>query len=240
MPLDPAPAQPSEFVSLSKLPNFDPRAVPVIGIDSHLPAIEASRLQPQALRDRFRYERPWVPEVRAEPRFTDRQVVDASVLVPVVMRAGEPTVLLTERATHLSTHSGQIAFPGGRRDDTDRDVAETALREAEEEIGLERRLVEVIGQLPTYTTGTRFIVTPVIGLVDPAHELRLNPHEVADAFEVPLAFLMNPAYHHRHLIDVFGNAREFFSMPYIQGTTERFIWGATAGMLRNLYRFLMA
>jgi len=226
-------------VPLSKLPHFDPRAAPVVAIDSQLPAVAPAALSPQALRQRFQRPPVWTPEVLAEPRFTDRQIAHAAVLVPVVMRA-EPMVLLTERATHLSTHSGQIAFPGGRRDDTDRDEADTALREAEEEVGLDRRLVEVVGQLPTYTTGTRFVVTPVIGLVRAEHALRLNPHEVADAFEVPLAFLMNPAHHHRHHIEVPGGARDFFSMPYMQGRTERFIWGATAGMLRNFYRFLAA
>ncbi|MEJ7928965.1 CoA pyrophosphatase [Ramlibacter sp. AN1015] len=238
-PIDPAPAPPPEFVPLTKLPHFDPRAVPVIGIDSHLPPVPHASLRPHVLRQRFLDSRPWTPEVRDEPRFTDRQLSQASVLVPVVMR-DEPMLLLTERTTHLSTHSGQIAFPGGKRDATDRDAAHTALREAHEEIGLEADRAEVIGELPTYTTGTRFVITPVVALIDPQLRLAINPHEVADAFEVPLAFLMNPAYHRRHAIEVGGVVREFFSMPYMQGSTERFIWGATAGMLRNLYRFLAA
>ena len=100
--------------------------------------------------------------------------------------------------------------------------------------------MEVIGQLPTYTTGSRFVVTPVVGLVDASHELVLNPDEVAEAFEVPLAFLMDPAHHRRHAIEVMGFTREFFSMPWTDAGTERYIWGATAGMLRNLYRFLSA
>ncbi len=238
-PRAPSASSEPEFVPLSKLPSFDPRAVPVTGIDSHLPAVPPAQLQAEALRQRFLASREWQPELRAEPRFSDRQLREAAVLVPVVLR-DQPMVLLTERTTHLSTHSGQIAFPGGRCDDTDDGPADTALREAEEEIGLDRALVEVIGQMPTYTTGTRFVVTPVVGLVAPDHRLALNAHEVADAFEVPLAFLMNPAHHHRHLVDVFGTPREFFSMPYMQAGTERFIWGATAGMLRNLYRFLAA
>jgi 8-oxo-dGTP pyrophosphatase MutT (NUDIX family) len=235
----PGPAPTGVFVPFSKLPNFDARAVPVCGIDSHLPAVALDALQPEALRERFLAPRPWEPEVRAEPRFTERELAQAAVLVAVVLRE-QPMVLLTERTTHLSTHSGQIAFAGGRTDDTDQGPIDTALREAEEEIGLARAHVEVIGQLPVYTTGTRFDVTPVVGLVRPDHRLVLNAHEVADAFEVPLAFLMNPAHHHRHQVDVLGTSREFFSMPYMQGTTERFIWGATAGMLRNLYRFLAA
>lgn len=230
---------PEDFVPLSKLPHFDPREVPVSGIDSHLPAVAAGAMTPRALRERFANPPKWEPELRAEPRFTNRQPANASVLVAIVMR-DKPTVLLTERTTHLSTHSGQVAFAGGKRDDTDRDAAHTALREAQEEIGLDEKHVEVLGALPTYTTGTRFIVTPVVALVDPAHRLTLNEHEVADAFEVPLDFLMNPAHHRRHRIQAGGFDREWFSMPYMDGTTQRFIWGATAGMLRNLYRFLSA
>jgi 8-oxo-dGTP pyrophosphatase MutT (NUDIX family) len=224
---------------LSKLPNFDPRAVPVAGIDSHLPAVSRDALAPQAMRERFLHPPSWEPEVWAERKFVDRQPARASVLVPIVMRE-RPTIILTERTTHLSTHSGQVAFPGGRRDDTDADDAHTALREAHEEIGLDDGMVEVIGQLPTYTTGTQFIITPVVGLVSPAHQLRLNAFEVADAFEVPLDFLMNPSHHHRHVLEWSGERREWFSIPYMDGTTERFVWGATAAMLRNFYRFLSA
>ncbi|MBI5278731.1 MAG: CoA pyrophosphatase [Burkholderiales bacterium] len=224
---------------LSKLPDFDPRTFPVAGVDVHLPAVQAGALAPDAMRRRFTDPPAWEPEVRAEPKFADRQVAQASVLVPIVLRE-RPTVILTERTTHLSTHSGQVAFPGGRRDDTDRDAAHTALREAEEEIGLAPGLAEVIGMLPTYTTGTRFVVTPVIALVRPDYRLAINEHEVADAFEVPLDFLMNPAHHRRHRVEWAGVSREWFSMPYMEGSTERFIWGATAGMLRNLYRFLVA
>lgn len=235
MPINPAPA----YVPLSKLPNFDPRAVPVIGIDTHLPAVHAQALAPEALRERFRAPPGWEPEVWAEPKFAERQPARAAVLVPVVMR-DRPTVLLTERTTHLSTHSGQVAFPGGRRDDTDADDADTALREAHEEIGLPRELAEVIGTMPTYTTGTQFIITPVVALVQPHYPLALNAFEVADAFEVPLDFLMNPAHHHRHRMEWAGASREWFSMPYMDGSAERFIWGATAAMLRNFYRFLAA
>jgi len=234
-PINPAPAD----LPLSRLPNFDPREVPVLGIDAHLPPVPARLLQPDALRARFLAPPVWTPEVLAERRFADRAPARAAVLVPVVMRE-RPMVLLTERTTHLSTHSGQVAFPGGRRDDTDTDDAYTALREAQEEIGLAPELVEVVGQLPTYTTGSQFIVTPVVGLVDPGHRLTLNAFEVADAFEVPLEFLMDPAHHRRHAIEVAGVRREWFSMPYRDGSAERFVWGATAGMLRNFYRFLAA
>lgn len=235
MPIDPVPAD----TPLSKLPNFDPRAVPVVGVDVHLPAVAPQALHPQALRERFASPPAWEPEVWAERKFAERQPAKASVLVPVVMRE-RPMVLLTERTTHLSTHSGQVAFPGGKRDETDVDDAETALREAHEEIGLPREMAEVIGTMPTYTTGTQFIITPVVALVRPDYPMALNPYEVADAFEVPLDFLMNPAHHRRHRIEWAGASREWFSMPYMDGATERFIWGATAAMLRNFYRFLAA
>jgi 8-oxo-dGTP pyrophosphatase MutT (NUDIX family) len=235
MPHDSLPAE----TPLSHLPNFDPRVVPVIGIDTHLPAVDARVLQPQALRERFAAPPKWEPEVWVERKFTDRPPAHASVLIPIVMRDA-PTVLLTERTTHLSTHSGQVAFPGGKRDATDTDAVHTALREAHEEIGLERDQVDVIGQMPTYTTGTRFIITPVVALVRPDHRLVLNEYEVADAFEVPLQFLMNPAHHRRHAVDIGGVRREWLSMPYMDGASERFVWGATAAMLRNFYRFLVA
>jgi len=235
MPIDPTLAT----TPLSQLPNFDPRTVPVIGIDTHLPAVDARALAPEALRERFRAPPAWEPEVWTERKFSQREPALASVLVPIVMRE-KPTVLLTERTTHLSTHSGQVAFPGGKRDDTDTDETHTALREAHEEIGLEPAFIEVIGQMPIYTTGSQFIITPVVALVDPAHHLKLNAFEVADAFEVPLEFLMNPAHHRRHAVEFGGIRREWFSMPYMDGSAERFVWGATAAMLRNFYRFLSA
>ncbi len=238
-PIEPATGPALEALPLSRLPGFDPRTVPVLGTDSHLPAVPTEALAPTSLRQRFLMPPAWEVELRHEPRFTNREPAAASVLVPVVMRE-EPMVLLTQRTAHLSTHSGQVAFPGGRRDATDADAAACALREAQEEVGLDPALVEVLGELPTYTTGTMFIVTPVVALVQPAARLHLNTHEVADAFEVPLAFLMNPAHHRRHALETGGSRREWFSMPYHDGIAERFIWGATAGMLRNLYRFLAA
>jgi 8-oxo-dGTP pyrophosphatase MutT (NUDIX family) len=238
MPLDPSAAIPPD-TPLSKIPNFDPREAPVVRIDTDLPAVDPARLQADALRRRFAQPPAWEPELRSEKRFTDRKTADAAVLVPIVLRA-RPTVLLTQRTAHLTTHQGQVAFPGGKRDDTDIDAADTALREAHEEIGLERALAEVIGVLPTYTTGTMFIVTPVIALVPPDYRLALNEYEVADAFEVPLDFLMDPANHRLHAIELSGVRRQWYSMPYAGDGQERFIWGATAAMVRNLYRFLAA
>ncbi|MEO7105533.1 MAG: CoA pyrophosphatase [Rhodoferax sp.] len=219
-------------------PNFDPLKVPVIGVDSHLPKVPAQALQAQALVERFANAPAWTPELLAEPRFSLREPVLASVLVPLVMRASGLNVLLTERTIHLSSHSGQVAFPGGKADPDDANTIDTALREAEEEIGLERRFVQVLGTLPIYTTGSAFLVTPVIALVNATHTLVANPNEVADIFEVPLSFLMDPANHRHHAVEWAGARREWLSMPYQDGAVERFIWGATAGMLRNLYGFL--
>ncbi len=238
------------FTPLSKLPNFDPRKVPVVGIDSHLPAVLPSQFQADTLKQRFLFPPVWQVEVHAEPKFADRQPMQASVLVPIVMR-DQPMVLLTERTTHMSTHSGQIAFPGGKVDEDDADAAATALREAQEEVGLDPAFVQVLGNLPTYVTGTSFIITPVVALVQPNFTMTPNTMEVADVFEVPLAFLMDPANHRRHAFEWAGVRREWFSMPYMDDLgrtgepsanqiTERFIWGATAGMLRNFYRFLAA
>jgi 8-oxo-dGTP pyrophosphatase MutT (NUDIX family) len=147
---------------------------------------------------------------------------------------------LTQRTSHLVHHSGQIAFPGGKVDEDDADVTMTALREAEEEVGLSADFVQVLGTLPIYTTGSAFVVTPVVALVRPGFTLVPSAGEVADVFEVPLAFLMNPANHRRHSLVAEGLRREWFSMPYRDGNAERFIWGATAGMLRNFYCFLAA
>jgi 8-oxo-dGTP pyrophosphatase MutT (NUDIX family) len=223
---------------LTALPFFDPRQVPVIGVDSHLPKVRPDALDPQALIRRFASPPVWTPELLAESRFSEAPAVHASVLVPLVMR-DRLMVLLTQRTTHLSSHSGQVAFPGGKADPEDADATATALREAQEEIGLSGEYVQVLGTLPTYTTGSAFIVTPVVALVHKGFEVLANPYEVDDIFEVPLDFLMDPSNHRRHAIDWAGARREWLSMPYPDGERERYIWGATAGMLRNFYRFLV-
>ena len=224
--------------------SFDPQKLPVVGVDDHLPAVVADELAIPSLRRRFAAPPVWTPEIRTEPRFTERTPSHASVLVALVPR-DEITVLLTQRTDHLTDHPGQVSFPGGRAEATDVDTAATALREAHEEIGLDPAFVDVLGALPTYTTGTGFIVTPVVAFVRPGFELKVDPFEVAEVFEVPLAFLMNPASHRWHAVEVAGVRRRFLSMPW-DGVDEAgqprryFIWGATAAMLRNLYGFLSA
>ena len=225
-------------------PSFDPEKLAVLGIDDHLPAVSRANLSAAALRQRFLQPPVWSPEIKFEGRVADRESTHAAVLVPLVLR-DELTVLLTQRTEHLAHHPGQISFPGGRAEPTDRDAAATALRESEEEIGLTADRVVVLGSMPTYTTGTGFIVTPVIGLVAPGAPLRPDPFEVAQVFEVPLHFLMDPRHHRRHAVEVGGLRREFLSMPWqVPGGGDEpqrfFIWGATAAMLRNLYRLLVA
>jgi 8-oxo-dGTP pyrophosphatase MutT (NUDIX family) len=153
----------------------------------------------------------------------------AAVLIPIVAR-DELTVLLTLRTATLSTHAGQIAFPGGRVDDGDASPMAAALREAEEEIGLSAAHIEPLGFIDSYRTGTGYRIAPVVALVAPDFTLRLNPAEVTETFEVPLAFLMDAANHQRQSREWRGRQRSFYAMPY----GERYIWGATAGMLINL------
>ena len=158
--------------------------------------------------------------------------------MPMVVRETGLTLLFTQRTAHLTDHGGQISFPGGRAEASDLCAIDTALRETEEEVGLDRRHVEVLGVLPDYLTGTGYRVTPVVGLVHPPFGLRADPGEVAEIFEVPLSFLMDGANHQRRSA-VFPSGhgrRSFYAMPY----DRFFIWGATAGMLRNLFHFLRA
>lgn len=158
----------------------------------------------------------------------------AAVLVPLVARGGTFHVVLTRRAAHLRAHAGQIGFPGGRVDEGDASVAATALREAEEEIGLPPSAVELLGSLPEYATGTGFLVTPLIGRVLRPVAWRRQPAEVAAVFEVPLAFLLDPANHRPHRLIHQGRPIDLVSMTY----GEHFIWGATAAMVAELSRRL--
>lgn len=225
--------------------SFDPLALPVDSTDDHLPAVALDELHAEALRRRFQAPPVWAPEIAVERPFLDRHPTHASVLVPLTQRDAGLAVLLTLRTDHLHDHPGQVSFPGGRAEPEDADAVATALREAHEEIGVASSFVDVIGQLPTYTTGTGFIVTPVVGVLRDGYGLNPDPFEVAEVFEVPLSFLMNPANHRWHSVETAAGRREFLSMPWtgIDGSGQSrqyFVWGATAAMLRNLYRFLAA
>ena len=159
----------------------------------------------------------------------------AAVLLLVVNHPGDPTVIFTQRTAHLDDHAGQISFPGGRCDEGDCDPEDTALREAEEEIGVPRDRVEILGRLPEYHTSTGYRVTPIVGWAEPPLTYRPDPHEVADVFEVPLAFLLDSGNHRYESAFFKGRMRKYWAMPY----GERFIWGATAGMLVTFHRILI-
>ena len=170
-----------------------------------------------------------VPEEIRQRLQTGRR--PAAVLVPVLTDgAGFLRLMLTQRTAHLRDHAGQISFPGGRVEAHDATPMDTALRETEEEIGLSRERVEILGFLPEYRTGTGFRVTPVVALVTPPFDLQPDPFEVAEIFEVPLSFLLDPANHQQHSLHYRGALRNYFAMPY----GDYFIWGATAGMIRSL------
>jgi 8-oxo-dGTP pyrophosphatase MutT (NUDIX family) len=229
---------------------LDPHSVPVAGVDAHLPAVPTASLSASALVERFdRLSRStgWQPELNGDERSAGLPALKpAAVLVPLLPGPGVASVLLTRRTDHLRNHAGQISFPGGRTESSDVDPVATALREAEEEVGLARSRLQVIGRMPAYHTITGYVVTPVVALVMPPFgldELRLDRGEVAEAFAVPLDFLMDPANHRRHVFEIEGGQRQFLSMPW-RGpgpdgvVREHFIWGATAAMIRNLYRLL--
>jgi 8-oxo-dGTP pyrophosphatase MutT (NUDIX family) len=182
---------------------------------------------------------PTAPGIRRgdldlDPTLWERSGVSATrpaaVLVPIVDRAA-PTVLLTQRTAELASHAGQIAFPGGKIDPNDESPVAAALREAKEEVGLSPMLVEPIGYLDLHLTFSGFRILPTVARVKPDFTLTLNPREVTEAFEVPLDFLMEPANHQRKTRDWKGITREYYAMPF----GERYIWGITAGILRNLY-----
>lgn len=226
---------------------FDPREVPIVSRDSHMPAVELSLLTPDALRLRFTQEKQWEAEVTDENRAAlaregsfkagrGNELTPAAVLIPLIIYENELKILLTQRTAHLHDHPGQISFPGGRSDSEDISAVDTALREAEEEIGLPSDRVEVLGSLPHYLTITGYQVTPVVSLVVAGHAYEPDEFEVADIFEVPMAYLMNPHHHEQRMWQSPQGYRRFYAIPF----ENKFIWGATAGMLRNLYHFLKA
>ncbi len=173
-------------------------------------------------------------ELNPELYDPDQRLRQAAVLVPIVLNRQGPSLLLTRRTAHLKHHSGQIAFPGGSADEGDASPEETALREAEEEVGLDRRHITIAGRLDTYVTRTSFDVTPVIGLLEPPFDLTLQESEVESAFEVPLDFFLDPASRRIDSRLYAGATRYFYAFPY----NHYYIWGATAGMINNLVEVL--
>jgi 8-oxo-dGTP pyrophosphatase MutT (NUDIX family) len=214
----------------------DPRIVPVVGHDGHLAAVAIERLSPGWLRERLATPLDWTPEKLGDGGLFDgHQRTDAAVLVPLVERDDGLTVLLTQRTAHLTAHAGQISFPGGRIEAHDPDPESAALRETEEEVGLPRDRISVIGRLDTYLTGTGFEITPVVGIVRPPFPLAIDPFEVAEAFEVPLSYILDRRNHQRVERQSGAHRRVFYVLPY----EGRNIWGATAGILVNLAEVLV-
>lgn len=202
-----------------------------------MPEVRPSLLTRAEIQRRLALGLPAESDDAVLPRYRhppERSPTPAAVLVPLVDRPAGLTLLLTQRTAHLHDHAGQISFPGGRVEAEDPTRVHTALREAEEETGLHSRHVEIIGQLPDWDIQTGFRVTPVVGWVQPPFTLAPDPFEVAEVFEVPLAFLLDPGNHRRHSDVVNGRQRHYYSMPY----GDRYIWGATAGMIHTLYRIL--
>ena len=217
---------------------FNPEHLQIHSVANE-PAVNPGHLSADWLRQRFVQQPIWTPESTDEhvlARSTDFR--PASVLIPIVVRDHGLTILLTQRAANLHHHAGQISFPGGRVEESDGNPVETALREAQEEVGLEREHVSILGTLPDYKTGTGYQVTPVVSLVQPPFHLQADPGEVASIFEVPLAFLMDGRNHQRraYVLPDGSGQRIFYAMPY----QKHFIWGATAGMLRNLFHMIRA
>jgi 8-oxo-dGTP pyrophosphatase MutT (NUDIX family) len=224
---------------------IDPRQLPLDpGFDD--PGVRGKplgpeQLSPAALRRRFSNPGAWTVELRSDPVArpdSTEPFKPAAVLIPLVLRDDRLSVLLTHRAAHLQDHAGQISFPGGRIEPSDRGPVQAALREASEETGLAIERIELLGTLPTYLTVTHFEVTPVVGIIAAPIALRLDASEVEDAFEVPLSFLMDPRNHQRRVATTRGEHRFVYTIPYCDGLRERMIWGVTAAILRNLYAFL--
>ena len=243
MPKIPIPEK--DAINVAAPPGFDARSIPVHAVCTDQVKVSPEILAPEVLRQRFQNPPIWQPEITDESRqvmvadiIAKRQaagkITEAAVLIPLLLKEDGLSVLLTQRTNHLRDHAGQISFPGGRMDPGDAGPNDTALRESEEEIGLDRNRVEIIGHMPQYLTVSGYSVTPVVGLVQAQAEYVLDEFEVADVFEVPLPFLMDPANHQVRMWQSEQGSRRFYAMPY----KNRFIWGATAGMLRNLYHLL--
>lgn len=219
--------------------SFDPRSIPGLPVQDPQ-SVPGNVWSPGELRKRLASPPAWKPEHIAEGWRSSDPVRRAAVLVGLVLRQHGATVWLTERAAHLRAHAGQISFPGGTQDDTDDTPQATAIREAWEEIGLPEDHIEVLGNLPVHVTGTGFAITPVVALVSPEFVPVSNADEVASVFQVPMSHLMDSRNHTVHEAVIGGRLRRWYAMPYTDGTQERFIWGATAAVLRNLHRLLLA
>ncbi|NOL48874.1 CoA pyrophosphatase [Pelistega europaea] len=223
-------------------PSFDPQTQQSQRANNGLLAIPDALITPDFIRAAFVQdstclEDPIIAAWNEEKRQLHQQTpyIPAATLMPLVETKQGMQMILTRRASHLKKHSGQISFPGGRVDETDSSIVDTALRETLEEIGLTSKDIDIIGVLPDFFTGTGFLMSPVVGLVKSDYQLTISRDEVDEVFAVPLSFLLNPDNHFLHEVPVgTGTLRQYFSMPW----KNYFIWGATAAVIRNFYRLL--
>jgi 8-oxo-dGTP pyrophosphatase MutT (NUDIX family) len=232
---------PSVKKRIAVVPGFDPRTQPLVP-SGVLRPLSSEALQLDFISHAFKSHVKW----EVEPVFTAafhvdelrlENIVRAAVFFPLVQRADGLHVIFTRRASHLYDHAGQISFPGGRIEVTDAVAVADALRETQEEIGIEPKYIQLIGTQPSFLTSTRFTMKPVIGYVRQGFSIHHNDSEVAEVFEVPLAFLMDPAHHQLRRAELPGGGhRYYFSMTW----EAHFIWGATAALVRNFYHYLAA
>jgi 8-oxo-dGTP pyrophosphatase MutT (NUDIX family) len=219
------------------MPGFDPSSQPWQVANQGLSAVGRQWFEPEPFRRLWSAIPGWQQDAKSGGSDLGSTGREAAVLIPLVARPEGLRIMLTKRTAHLRDHAGQISFPGGSVEAEDAGPVDAALREAFEETGLPRAHVDVLGAMPKYGTGTGFAVTPVVGLVSPGFALTPDAFEVAEVFETPMEFLMNPANHRLYQAQLpDGNQRQYFAMPW----EGYFIWGATAGMLRNLYRTLLS
>jgi|GEM_PF-242895 len=233
-------------MSLASPGRFDPQKSAIRQRFESDTLLDDSMFMPDQLRARFSLDIPWVPEETDENKhikasnIIEKKELDgiearAAVLIPIIFRKNEPMVLLTERSHHLSSHSGQISFPGGRFSNADQCLVNTAKRETEEEVGIKERDIEVLGTFPEYCTISGYRVTPVAALIHSQSTFRLNSDEVTSILELPMKYLLNPRNFILRSWESDQGRRHFYSI-----TCENyFVWGATAAMLRNLYSFLV-
>ncbi len=228
--------------SLSTIPQFDPKKAPLLPPDERFQPLNASRVTVDFLTARLDGTLAQLPQTNAHvPQ--NPLLKPSAVLIPIMQRESGLTVLLTVRSTKLRKHSGQIALPGGKIDPEDTSAHITALREAEEEVGLPRQNCRVIGCLTQHETGTGYEITPIVALVDPRFTLRLSPDEVSDVFEIPLPHILHPQHHHHHELtwhdEQGSHTRDWYGIPSVDTHgQERHIWGVTARVLRHFYEYL--